>query len=455
MTFLEAKKIVEGKGYHVVKNSEGETFRQRVAREELKEAMKIVKHAGLKVVNENDLTNFAQFDSNGNITATQDFEDDKMILSANFNDNTDDEDMSPYDAELTIQFKKKFRTAHHVERHIYNALCRKLQQFGYTDAMDDSYNNGKTKTLKFNFFFDDNTNAETIINIMVRSAKLWTAQLGESVEPAKKKLLNEDEESAYETALMDKNFTDFVGSISNNNDYDANEEKYASWVDKLVNEEGWDVYDAIDHVISKNWSEYYDEILDRALDNDDISTEEAERIADLVATPLSSIDYEEVLADPSLYKDEDIDESCCCGGGKKKKGKKKGKKSGFVPFWAKKKDKVDEAFGDDLDLEGMTLDEGFGTAGGTPLSQLCEEYIRDGYFTKLAAEIGLDAAKAEFLEKARKVTGDKYYKTLYSRIMGAKTPTAVLFVIQGTMFGGSNMDLAAGTRQSAYHRNRR
>lgn len=315
MTFLEAKKIVEDKGYHVVKNSEGESFRQRVAREELEEAMKVVKRAGLRVI-------------------------------------------------------------------------------------------------------------------------------------------NEDEETPYETALMDKNFTNFVASISNDNDYDANEEKYASWVDTLVNEQGWDVYDAIEHVISKNWSEYYDEILDRALDNDNISTEEAERIAGLVATPLSGIDYEEVLADPSLYKDEDIDESCCCGG-KKKKGKKKGKKSGFVPFWAKKKDKVDESYEDDLDLEGMTLDEGFGTAGGTPLSQLCEEYIRDGYFTKLALEIGLDAAKAEFLEKARKVTGDKYYKTLYSRIIGAKNPTAVLFVIQGTMFGGSNMDLAAGTRQSAYHRNRR
>ena len=38
MTFLEAKKIVEGKGYHVVKNPEDESFRQRVAREELEEA---------------------------------------------------------------------------------------------------------------------------------------------------------------------------------------------------------------------------------------------------------------------------------------------------------------------------------------------------------------------------------------------------------------------------------
>ena len=176
--------------------------------------------------------------------------------------------------------------------------------------------------------------------------------------------------------------------------------------------------------------------------------EEAKRIAEEAG-------YQLIREDEEIEDNDELDEGCCGCGGKKKKGKKKGKKSDFVPFWAKKKDKVDEAFEDDLDLEGMTLDEGFGTAGGTPLSQLCEEYIRDGYFTKLAAEIGLDAAKAEFLEKARKVTGDKYYKTLYSRIIGAKNPTAVLFVIQGTMFGGSNMDLAAGTRQSAYHRNRR
>lgn len=310
MTFLEAKKIVESKGYHIVKNSECESFRQRVAREELEEAMKVVKSAGLKVVNENDLTNFARLDSNGNINASQDFEDDKMIMSANFHDNTDDPDMTPYDAELTIQLKKKFRTVHHVERWIYNSLCNKLRDYGYVDATDDSYNNGKTKTLKFNFFFEDNANAEDIIKLMVHYAKLWTMRLGESVEPAVKK------------------------------------------------------------------------------------------------------------------------------------------------------DKVDESI-DDLDLEGMTLDEaitldeGFGTAEGTPLSQLCADYIQDDYFTKLANEVGLEVAKAEFLEKAHEVTGDKYYKTLSARIKTAKTATAVLFVLQGAMFGGSNMDLAAGTRQSAYHRNRR
>ena len=101
------------------------------------------------------------------------------------------------------------------------------------------------------------------------------------------------------------------------------------------------------------------------------------------------------------------------------------------------------------------LDEGFGTSEGTPLSRLCADYLQDNYFTKLADEVGLEAAKAEFLEKAREVTGDKYYRTLSARIQTAKNATAVLFVLQGVMFGGSNMDLAAGTRQSAWHRNRR
>ena len=267
MTFLEAKKIVEDKGYHVVKNSEDETFRQRVAREELEEAMEVVKRAGLKVINEfTDLS----------------YEDYRDIVKE------------------------------HLIRMGLQPDVANENIMSYAESIEENYNN---------------------------------------------------EIDAVDTAQ--------------------------------------EVYDS------------------------------------------------------------NMDESCCCGGGKKKKDKKKGKKSDFVPFWAKKKDKVDEALEDDLDLEGMTLDEaitldeGFGTAGGTPLSQLCADYIRDDYFTKLANEVGLEVAKAEFLEKAQEVTGDKYYKTLSARIQAAKTATAVLFVLQGTMFGGSNMDLAAGTRQSAYHRNRR
>ena len=54
MTFLEAKKIVEGKGYHVVKNLEGESFRQRVAREELEEAKRVAEEAGYRLIREDD-----------------------------------------------------------------------------------------------------------------------------------------------------------------------------------------------------------------------------------------------------------------------------------------------------------------------------------------------------------------------------------------------------------------
>lgn len=207
---------------------------------------------------------------------------------------------------------------------------------------------------------------------------------------------------------------------------------------KIVEDKGY-------HVVKNSEGESFRQRIARE------ELEEAKRIAEEAG-------YQLIREDEEIEDDNELDEGC---GGKKKKGKKKDKKSDFVPFWAKKKDKVDEALEDDLDLEGMTLDEaitldeGFGTAEGTPLSQLCADYIQDDYFTKLANEVGLEVAKAEFLEKAHEVTGDKYYKTLSARIQAAKTATAVLFVLQGAMFGGSNMDLAAGTRQSAYHRNRR
>lgn len=56
---------------------------------------------------------------------------------------------------------------------------------------------------------------------------------------------------------------------------------------------------------------------------------------------LSSDDYidpETALETDDGY-DTDFNESCCCGGKKKSKKGKKDKKSKFVPFWAKKKDK--------------------------------------------------------------------------------------------------------------------
>lgn len=50
------------------------------------------------------------------------------------------------------------------------------------------------------------------------------------------------------------------------------------------------------------------------------------------------IDPETALETDDGY-DTDFNESCCCGGKKKSKKGKKDKKSKFVPFWAKKKDK--------------------------------------------------------------------------------------------------------------------
>ena len=52
MTFLEAKKIVEERGYRIAKNIEGESFRERVAREELEEAKRVAKRAGYQIINE-------------------------------------------------------------------------------------------------------------------------------------------------------------------------------------------------------------------------------------------------------------------------------------------------------------------------------------------------------------------------------------------------------------------
>lgn len=55
----------------------------------------------------------------------------------------------------------------------------------------------------------------------------------------------------------------------------------------------------------------------------------------------SDVDYidPETTLDTDDGYDTDFNESCCCGGKKKSKKGKKDKKSKFVPFWAKKKDK--------------------------------------------------------------------------------------------------------------------
>ena len=82
-------------------------------------------------------------------------------------------------------------------------------------------------------------------------------------------------------------------------------------------------------------------------------------------------------------------EESCCGGGKKK-GKKKGKKSGFVPFWARKKDNINEDFGNDA---------------GTTFSNICKKYIANDYFTTLVTEKGLRDAIETVLADIRSSIG--------------------------------------------------
>ena len=114
---------------------------------------------------------------------------------------------------------------------------------------------------------------------------------------------------------------------------------------KIVEEQGY-------HVVKNTADETFRERVARE------ELEEAKRIAE-------ESGYTVIKENEEELDEEELDEGCC-GDGKKKKSKKKSKKDGFVPFWAKKKDKVDEsAEEDDLDLEGVQLDEGFGNAEGT------------------------------------------------------------------------------------------
>ena len=100
------------------------------------------------------------------------------------------------------------------------------------------------------------------------------------------------------------------------------------------------------------------------------------------------------------------------------------------------------------------LNEDFGDSEGSPLSKICQEYLSNDKISTIIAEKGLDETKAEILARARRVTGN-YYKTFALKILRAKTEDAVCAVLTSTMFGGQNLNMAAGTRQSALHRNGR
>lgn len=386
MTFLEAKKIVEMGGYHIVKNTANETFRERVNRETLEEAKRIARRAGYKIVNENELTNFAYFDANGDIGAYKDYDDEIATASAVFHDNTDDPDMTPYDAELNILFKNEPENIDDIENALYEKLCKELLPFGYVDAMDDSYNNGETVALKFNFFFNKNDDSNTIINKMITIAKSFTDGNIKESRHATGRLINEF------TGLSYEDYRDIVK----------------------------------DHLVRLG--------LDRATAAKYIMSY-AESIEDNYNNEIDAVDTAQEIFDSSM------DESCC--GGKKKKSKKKGKKSTFIPFWARKKDKLNEDFGD---------------TDGTTFSNICKKYITDSYFVTVVAKKGLKGAIEEVLAEMQDAIGhgigDKYFKTFSARLRQSKTAMDAMFKLTNAMMAGENLDLSAGTKQSAFHRNR-
>ena len=160
----------------------------------------------------------------------------------------------------------------------------------------------------------------------------------------------------------------------------------------------------------------------------------AESIEDNYDNEIDAVDTAQEIFDSSM------DESCC---DEKKKGKKKGKKSDFVPFWAKKK----------------KINERFGFTDGTTFTSICEKYLADDYITALVKEIGLEAAKEEFLADVREYIGhgisETYYKTFAARIRN-QSLISMIYSISNAMHAGQGNDLNAGTpRSAAARRNRR
>lgn len=103
-------------------------------------------------------------------------------------------------------------------------------------------------------------------------------------------------DSAYNKAMNNVKFAKYIDSISTPADFEENKAKYANYVAELVDDKWWKFTEALEHVISRNWNDYWDEIYNRALD-DDFNAKQAKEIADWVATPLSGITYEEKCLD--------------------------------------------------------------------------------------------------------------------------------------------------------------
>ena len=112
-----------------------------------------------------------------------------------------------------------------------------------------------------------------------------------------------------------------------------------------------------------------------------------------------------------------------------------------VPPWAK----LEEAKAIAEEAGYKVIKEGFGTAEGTLFTSICEKYINNAYFVTLAAQVGLKAAIAEFLEEVRECIGKgvsaEYYNKFALRMKACKSESKALFTITNAMFAGQGMAL--------------
>ena len=111
------------------------------------------------------------------------------------------------------------------------------------------------------------------------------------------------DEELYDAVLEDGRIDDYITDVlgidsGNQKEFSEAQAKYAGYVVKLVTDENtdFDFDEAIEHVTSRDWEQYREEILDKAME-DDFDTDTAVEIADAVADPTSGIEYGEYVAD--------------------------------------------------------------------------------------------------------------------------------------------------------------
>lgn len=112
--------------------------------------------------------------------------------------------------------------------------------------------------------------------------------------------ISAEEEKLRDKVLEDGRIDDYIFDVLDVSPDDRKtvsekQTEYADYVVKLVLKDGLDFDEAIEHVVSKDWEAYREEIIDKALE-DDFSTAEAEKIADAVASPCSGITYPEYVS---------------------------------------------------------------------------------------------------------------------------------------------------------------